>query len=222
MIRNKIPCCTCGREISKSNMSKHILACGKTKPKTEPKFNPRNTGKIGKNQFTKAKSLGLPVPVMSEATRKKISESGKGRIESFELRQKRSNSMRQAVIANPNSYSSANVCGRIKIEEYCGQKFHGRWEVIVAKWFDANNIRWKRDVSPFSYFWNNGWHLYFPDFFLPDYNLFIEVKGYETDRDRTKWAVVPNLLTIKQKEIKLIKQNIFHLNKERYGTEPPL
>lgn len=58
---------------------------------------------------------------------------------------------------------------------------------------------------------NNGWHLYFPDFYLPDYNLYVEVKGYETERDRCKWAVVKNLLTIKQKELIMIKANKFTL-----------
>ena len=55
-------------------------------------------------------------------------------------------------------------------------------------------------------------HLYFPDFYLPKYKLYIEVKGYETKRDRAKWKNFPKkLLILKNNEIKLIKQNKFNL-----------
>ena len=110
---------------------------------------------------------------------------------------------------SPKSYSAENVCGRVKLVEYNGERFHGEWEVEVAKWFDGNNIRWEREVKPIPYEWSNGWHLYFPDFYLPDLDLYVEVKGYETDRDRSKWSVVPNLVVIKQRDIEAIRSNTF-------------
>lgn len=150
-----------------------------------------------------------------------ISEEGKqrykARVESGELKwskeRKLSHSvvMKKAVLENSESYTSSNVCGRVKIEEYNGEKFHGKWEVEVAKWLDANDIKWERKIEPFNYFWNNSWHLYFPDFYLPVIDLYIEVKGYETERDRCKWSVVPNLIVIKNKEIKQIKENTYTL-----------
>ena len=56
------------------------------------------------------------------------------------------------------------------------------------------------------YFWNNSWHLYFPDFYLEDYNMYIEIKGYETERDQYKWKVIDNLIIFKKEEIKFIKE----------------
>ena len=56
-------------------------------------------------------------------------------------------------------------------------------------------------IHIFEYEWENKIHLYFPDFYLPDYDIYIEVKGYERERDRCKWKVVPNLLVLKKKEI---------------------
>ena len=54
--------------------------------------------------------------------------------------------------------------------------------------------------------------MYFPDFYLEDLNLYIEVKGYERERDLTKWKVVNNLLVIKKSDISLIKENRFQIN----------
>jgi len=135
--------------------------------------------------------------------------ASRGRIWSKEQREKLSISMKAAVLQNPESYTASNVCGRVKIEEYKGEKFHGKWEVEVAIWLDKENIKWIRQIEPKNYYWNNGWHLYFPDFYLPDYDLYIEVKGYETERDRCKWSVVPNLVVLKNKEIKMIRENEF-------------
>lgn len=167
------------------------------------------------NQWTKAKETGIPY-IVSDETRKKMSEStsksNKTRFEDPAARKKQSESMKQAVLNNPDSYTSSNVCGRVKVEEYNGEKFHGKWEIEVAKWLDKNNIKWERStITPFNYFWNNGWHLYFPDFYLPELDKFLEVKGYETERDKCKWSVVPNLIVLKNKEINLIKEDKFVL-----------
>jgi hypothetical protein len=41
-------------------------------------------------------------------------------------------------------------------------------------------------------------------------NLYVEVKGYETDRDRAKWRDFPKkLCIIKEAEIKQIRQGSF-------------
>lgn len=132
----------------------------------------------------------------------------KGRPFTEEEKKKHSETMKKAVLEHKKSYSSNNVCGRVKIQEYSGIKFHGKWEVEVARWLDRNNVKYVRDgIKPFEYLWNNSTHLYFPDFYLPDYNIYIEVKGYETERDRCKWKSVKNLIIFKQKEIEQIKNN---------------
>ncbi len=164
----------------------------------------------GTNQYTKAKKTGIPYQI-SDETRKKISESNKNQIWSKERRLKHSDAMKRAVINNPDSYSSSNVCGRVKIIEYNGIKLHGKWEAVVAEWFDRNNVIWSRDIKPFNYFWNGGWHLYFPDFYIPSLDLFIEVKGYETDRDVAKWSCINNLVVLKYKQIREIRENKFEL-----------
>jgi hypothetical protein len=164
----------------------------------------------GCNHYTKAKELGLPKPLITEETRKKISESSKNRVWTKEQRIKHSESMKRAVENHPDSYTKDNVVGRVKNIDYNGVKLKGGWELIVAKWFDENNIKWEYETKSFDYEWN-GLKKYYPDFYLPDFNLFIEVKGYQTDRDLSKWKSVKNLLVFKIDEIKKIKNNTLNL-----------
>lgn len=166
------------------------------------------------NQYTKAKELGIPYirDDSSEAKAKRSSAISRGNRKRFTdpaARIKASASMRRAVLNSPDSYSANNVCGRVKITEYKNEKFHGQWEVDVAKWFDSKNILWERKTLPIEYNWNGKKHLYFPDFYLPKYNLFVEVKGYETERDRCKWSALDNLVIFKSAEITAIRKDCF-------------
>jgi hypothetical protein len=63
----------------------------------------------------------------------------------------------------------------------------------------------------FEYEWN-GTRLYFPDFYLPAFDLYVEVKGFETDRDQAKWSAFPHKLGIVRKnEIKQIENDLFNI-----------
>ena len=117
---------------------------------------------------------------------------------------------------NPNSYSKNNVSGRVKMHRVVSSDgptdVKGKWELKVADWLNKNNVRWTNNIPPFSYFWNDSWHLYFPDFYISDFDTYIEVKGYETERDRCKWDAIPKpLIIIKEKEYKDLENvlNIF-------------
>jgi hypothetical protein len=160
----------------------------------------------GTNQFVKSKELGLPLPIVSEETRKKISEASKKRVWTEEQRKKHSESMKMAVKNHPDSYTKNNVVGRVKNLEYNGVKLKGKWELIVAQWLDENKIKWEHETKSFEYKWN-GIRNYYPDFYLPDFDFFIEVKGYVTDRDLAKWENINNLKVFKLDEIKKIKNN---------------
>jgi hypothetical protein len=164
------------------------------------------------NQYVKAKELGLDPPKISEETRLKMSLSSKGRKWSKEKRESHSKIMKRVVELNSDSYTTKNVVGRVKNINYNGVILKGSWELEVAKWLDKNNIKWTNKITPFKYFWNGSDHLYYPDFYLLDKNIYIEVKGYERERDRAKWKVVDNLIVIKQKEIEEIKIGAYRLS----------
>jgi hypothetical protein len=209
-------CGFCKKEYSARGIKYHERYCNKNpnrdkqKPKTKKQIDAIKNGKRS-NQYLKAKETGIPY-IVTEESKKNYGDIRRGKTHTEESKKKISESMKKAVEENPDSYSANNVCGRIKIEEYNGIKFHGKWEVEVAKWLDENNIKWERDtIEPILYFWNDGWHKYFPDFYLPEHDVLLEVKGFETDRDRAKWNVVENLVVIKKNEIEKIKKKEYKL-----------
>jgi predicted nuclease of restriction endonuclease-like RecB superfamily len=62
------------------------------------------------------------------------------------------------------------------------------WEVAMAERLDAQNIKWIRDSNIKLQYLTKGGRKrnYEPDFYLPELDLYIEVKGYWTDRARHK------------------------------------
>jgi hypothetical protein len=161
----------------------------------------------GSNQYIKAEKLGLPKPKISEITKQKLRLANSKRIYTTEQKLRKSEEMKRAVERNPNSYLKNNVVGRVKNIEYNGVILKGSWELLVAKWLDSKLIKWEHETKSFKYEWN-GTRTYYPDFYLPDYDLFIEVKGYQRDRDLAKWKVAPNLIVFNAKEINQIKKGM--------------
>lgn len=125
-----------------------------------------------------------------------------------DFRKKHRESMKRAVENNPDSYTSSNR-GRTKQIEYDGIKLHGQWELDFYKWAKENGLKPKRPSTGFPYYWH-GNRTYFPDFYIDSIDVYVEVKGYETDRDQAKWNQFPKkLVVIKERQIKEIRNGIF-------------
>ncbi|MBK26148.1 MAG: hypothetical protein CME70_19275 [Halobacteriovorax sp.] len=73
------------------------------------------------------------------------------------------------------------------------------WETAFAKRLDELGVKWVRDESMhFLYHTIRGRkRKYIPDFYLPDYGVYIEVKGYWTDAARHKMKDVQEKNPIK-------------------------
>lgn len=162
-----------------------------------------------------AKSKGLFITRKngySEIVRNRLSNNAKNFYANEENRILQSKAMKEAVLANPDSYNANNVCGRVKNVEFMGKKLKGTWELLVAQFLQDNNIKWDIVSVPFPYMWEDNWHLYFPDFYLPELDLYLEVKGFERERDKCKWKSIKNLRIIRNKEIKEIKNGTFRID----------
>lgn len=119
--------------------------------------------------------------------------------------------MQKAVRLHPDSYSSSNVNGRVKKVEYKGVLLDSQWEVDLAIWLDQNGIIWERPNKGFEYDYKGKKHIYYPDFYLPQLNIYVEVKGYKREKDEYKWKSLNNLIVVKRKEIEDIHLNKFNL-----------
>lgn len=199
-------CQYCNRiaESIRSNQQ-HEIRCKKNPSGVQVKPSYGMLGKKGANQYTYGAE-------MTAETKKKISKTSTDwnnkRWSNPENRIKHSLIMKKAVENNPEAYTSANR-GRTKQIIIDGIKLQGKWEVDFYNWAKENNLNPIRPTKGFKYEWN-GERTYYPDFYIESKNLYVEVKGYETERDRSKWLQFPEkLCIIKETEIKKIRQGCF-------------
>jgi hypothetical protein len=145
----------------------------------------------------------------TEETKRKISESKKGTVawnkglktgsHTKEHKQNISNGVLEwwenasgEIISERNRKIAESKQGQLGHIGYSGQyyiKSNGQkiwlrsfYEVRVAKMLDYLQIIWEYEPRSFDL----GGHYYHPDFYLPDYNIWWEVKGYLGDKDREK------------------------------------
>lgn len=86
---------------------------------------------------------------------------------------------------------------------YKGYKMDSKAELMFAQLLDSHNINWiKNSTVWFEYLPGKK---YYPDFYLKDFDAWIEIKGkyYIRENDSIRWLSVPNLEVIYSDQIKL-------------------
>ena len=84
------------------------------------------------------------------------------------------------------------------------------WEEIIAKFLDENNIEWERP-KPVKWFDENTQksRLYYPDFFLPNKNIFLDPKNpYAMMKDEYKLSVVTKKINLIYGDVEEIKKKL--------------
>ena len=200
-----LTCIFCNRdEKSRNSKAQHEPYC---RSNPNPKTKKPSFGMLGKTIIGRRPNTNP----MTEEGKEVIRESNKNRIWTTASLTKLSISMKRAVENNPEAYSSSNR-GRVKQIIYNDIKFQGNWELDFYKWCISHNIECVRNSTGFEYVWN-GIRTYFPDFYLPKKEVYVEVKGYKTDRDAAKWTQFPNkLIIIEKKDIIAINRNVYTLS----------
>ena len=195
-----------------NSIAQHEIFCKSNPNKRQkiPSYGMKGKKGKGSNQYIKGTAKELTIEQRnrwSESTRKYFIEYWKNpdNIEKAKLR------MRKAVKLHPESYTASNR-GRTKQIIYEGIKFQGTWELLFYKWCQEHTVKCERySGSGFPYVWN-GERTYFSDFFLSEYDMYVEIKGYQTDRDTAKWQQFPKQLVIlKKADILNIKNRVFKL-----------
>lgn len=97
------------------------------------------------------------------------------------------------------TYKNSKRC--VYISESAGRvELDSTWELEYAKYLDKNKVQWKRNQIKFPYRYNKKLCYYIPDFFLIKEDLYVEVKGYENERDEAKWRDFPYKLKVLRKD----------------------
>jgi predicted nuclease of restriction endonuclease-like RecB superfamily len=73
--------------------------------------------------------------------------------------------------------------------KYKGIKMRSSWEVAYAKYLDKQKINWQYEPKTFDL----GNETYTPDFYLPKFKIYIEIKGYITNRFKRKFKLFKQL-----------------------------
>ena len=148
-----------------------------------------------KKGLLKTRSRAETARIRGKYVNRKLSDSTK---------QKLSQSMRRAVLEGrqktPRPYGKK--CTLYKASNWKGEieTLQGSWERDVANFLNLKNIKWERPKNSFTYIFENKQKEYFPDFFLPDYNIYIEVKGWKQKKDFKKWKYFPKKLLVIDKD----------------------
>jgi hypothetical protein len=172
----------------------HFIEYNKTNPHNQKGWIPSETAK---ENWEKSATLG-------------IGRIGKGLSSTIKKETDRRKSISKSISRRYENgwMPKSGRCEKIKYKsEIAGEVLlDGTWELGVAKHLDKEKINWKRNTKKFIYYFNDKKRRYTPDFYLIDTNEYLEVKGYETELDRSKWSQFTEKLIIwKKKELEIKK-----------------
>lgn len=200
LVDGKYICPHCDQEFSKFGIIGHVW---RKHTNDGQKFKPGN----GKTPWNKGKSKKTDqrIKLYGETYSKRV-KSGEIKLwhvgltkETDERLNKMSKSLSKTINRKVSDGDWHYSFSKTRSYKYKGISLHGSWELAYAKWLDDNEIRWERPTlktTSFSYTFEGKAKRYVPDFYLPDNDLYIEIKGYETEKDRAKWSAFPHKLRV--------------------------
>jgi hypothetical protein len=196
-------CKHCAKEFegfSTSEKANHSRWCNlnpKRRSYVEDLSKARLKARSSKTSFRNQYSYGAKC---SDETRRKISESSKGRTHTVEtkelLRQKALASNHRRILRSTRKYTQKD--GTVVLLD-------SSWEEALAIRLDELNIKW---IRPNSVKWTDDegkGHNYFPDFYLVDHDLYLDPKNeqvYKTSTEKINKVldILPNLKIIRTLE----------------------
>ena len=192
-------CKFCNKECKNNNsLRNHERLCKQNPNRQYTYFSSEDfkKHKDTRNQFQRARDAGLPDPIVSEETKKKISKYSSSRSTEWhkENGKRVSATIRKKVLEGTWHTSLAKNMHYT----YKNVDLHGKWELAFAKFLDKHNIIWERCKESFAYIFEDIERRYTPDFYLPETNEYIEIKGYKIKKDEAKWSQFPKdkILTV--------------------------
>jgi len=166
---------------------------------TRMKLSEANLGKIGsflgRNHTLETRRkiseahLGKKLGPMSEEAKRKLSEANLGRKRgpmSKEHKRKISESLRENPGWTRGMKHSEETKRKIRENHRGGPRrcfykdiwFRSSWEAKVVEYLDKRSILWLYEPHVFTLVIDNKETTYRPDFYLPEFNVYYEVKGY--------------------------------------------
>ncbi|WP_218924886.1 hypothetical protein [Priestia megaterium] len=92
----------------------------------------------------------------------------------------REEALERMMTMRTNKVNKKNVEGRRFWSEKLQMSFRSNWEIELAEMLTELGIKF--EFEPQRFYFRREKESYLPDFFLPEYNCWIEVKGYMDER----------------------------------------
>ncbi len=190
-IVNYKECSKCHEQIGSEGYQHHLSVCqGLTKLEKEAlKAKPGRPGHKGSNQFLKAKERGDPIP----------DHSLKGKPSGTKGKYHHTDEFKQRQSINAKKRCLGGWSSRKHIM-YKGVILHSSYEAQLAQDLDANNIKWTRPAPVWYTDPKGEKHRYYPDFFLPDYDIYLEPKAewlFEHINKQTSFSELEKLAQVR-------------------------
>lgn len=172
-------------------------------------------GMLGKIAWNKGKKLeDCFSPEKVEKIKEKLSENGRNFGSTWKnlSGEKKEEHRKRCSEEMKKRYASgwkctAGRCKKYRFESKTGYIcfVDGTWELKFVNLLDGTDYKWERNTKRFPYTNEHGKKsTYTPDFYIFDLNVYVEIKGYETEKDRCKWRDFPHhLIVLKKEEYKL-------------------
>lgn len=179
----KILCEKCKKEFTANNFNKHAKNCNGPRRKKiyGVDFDPAWAYKAGlRTGWNKGQTKETDVRIALGADKRK--ESYKNGL--FTIKHTDEGLKKLSENAKKNNLGGYRPHPN-KGSRYKDIWFDSNWEIIVAKSLDENNIKWERPKTGFV--WNDKGNKYYPDFYLPEYNVYLDPKNdYLIEKDFEK------------------------------------
>ena len=209
----KYACKKCGKQFDKkSSLGGHGRTHGKRKLK-QAKPRSRICRFCGK-KFDKDGQVGGHQVWCTKNPKRKTSAKKLAKSQTGKKHTQKTKTKLQGIankkVKNGTWHSSFSRCRTYK---YKGESLYGTWELRYAKYLDEKGIKWRRPAERFAYRFEDRTRYYIPDFYLSETSTYIEIKGYETEKDRAKWRDFPS--DLKHQVLKgcdLVKMGILQEN----------
>ena len=92
---------------------------------------------------------------------------------------------------------------------YEGYYYDSSYELVWIKWALKNKVCFERNKVGFSYIYKGEEHKYYPDFYLPEKDEYVEIKGIDDDLWKAKKLAFPKKLTVlKKKDIEALEKDL--------------
>ena len=112
-----------------------------------------------------------------------------------------------------NAYSRCKGGYRTDLKHY----FRSSWEANIARILNYYNIKWEYEIKRFDF--SNEYEgvlSYQPDFYLPEYNIWIEVKGWMDEKSKERLKLFSQYYPKENKNLFLIDSNTYSYLSKNY------